>query len=197
MSDLTSITDLRPTQLTLGLREVERRADEIRALEPRKRGEYAAKRVVPCVRAAHGQLFLIDRHHMCRALLDVGIAVVHVDILCETPKMDEDEFWTFMDLRGWVHPFDNAGQRCDVARLPLRIAEMTDDPYRALAGFLRRDKGFKKEDTPFEEFIWADFLRRRVELPLLFTDYDGAKAKALTLAQSPAARHLPGWKKGV
>ena len=150
---------------------------------------------MPCVRGPKEALYIIDRHHMCRALLMVGGMDVHVEMRADTSKLEPEEFWTYMDLRGWVHPFDDVGRRCPIASLPKMIADLVDDPYRALAGFLRRDEGFQKEDTPFEEFIWADFLRRRVDQKLLATDYDKAKALASKLAHSDDARHMPGWKK--
>ena len=195
MPELTPIEQLRPTQLTLGMREVERRAEEIKALPQKRRADYIEQRIVPCVHGPGDRLYIIDRHHMCRALLLIGGADVHVDVIADTRQLDSDEFWTFMDLRGWVHPFDPRGKRCPIASLPKKIADLQDDPYRALAGFLRRDQGFRKEDTPFEEFIWADFLRRRVDSKLLVTDYAKAKTLALELAQSNDASHMPGWKK--
>ena len=195
MPEPTPIAALHPTQLTLGMREVERRAKEITALAPRKREGYVVERVVPCVRGPGSRLYLIDRHHMCRALLSVGSNEVQVDVLADTQQLGREEFWTFMDLRGWVHPFDAEGRRCPISSLAPNIADLVDDPYRALAGFLRREKGFKKEETPFEEFIWADFLRRRVDKALLSKDFDAAKAFALELALSNSASHLPGWRK--
>jgi hypothetical protein len=195
VAEVMPISDLYPTQLTLGMREVERRADEIKALSPRQRDDYVADRVVPCVKGLKGKLFIVDRHHMCRSLLSIGAKEVHTHLLCEAADLPADEFWTFMDLRGWVHPFDAQGRRCPITSLPRKIVDLVDDPYRALAGFLRRDQGFKKEDTPFEEFIWADFLRRRVDSKLLASEYEKAKATALKLARSDLASHLPGWKK--
>ena len=195
MPDLVAIASLRPTQFTLGMREVERRTEEIAALGAKKREDYVRERPVPCVQGLEGRLFIIDRHHMCRALLAIGAKEVRINMLCAIPSLDKDEFWTFMDLRGWVHPFDNQGRRRPISDLPLNIADLADDPYRALAGFLRRDEGFKKDDTPFEEFIWADFLRRRVDTKLMAKDFNRAKAQALTLAHSEAAAHLPGWKR--
>ena len=48
--------------------------------------------------------------------------------------------------------------------IPKSIDALIDDPFRSLAGGLRRVGGFAKDTTPFSEFLWADFLRRgRVE----------------------------------
>ena len=77
--------------------------------------------------------------------------------------------------------------------IPKDIAALTDDPYRSLAGELRREGGYAKDTTPFSEFIWADFLRRRIKLAAVAKDFDKAMARALVLARSPDAGHLPGW----
>jgi hypothetical protein len=42
------------------------------------------------------------------------------------------------------------------------VADLMYDPYRSLAGALRRTGGFAKDTTPYSEFLWADFLRRRI-----------------------------------
>jgi hypothetical protein len=70
---------------------------------------------------------------------------------------------------------------------------MGDDPYRSLAGELRRAGGFAKDSTPFSEFIWADFLRSRVKIKRVREDFDGALAQALKLSKTKAADYLPGW----
>ena len=41
------------------------------------------------------------------------------------------------------------------------MKDLVDDPFRSLAGELRRVGGYAKDTTPFSEFLWADFLRRR------------------------------------
>jgi hypothetical protein len=68
-----------------------------------------------------------------------------------------------------------------------------DDPFRSLAGELRRSGGFAKDTTPFSEFLWADFLRRRIKRKLLDDDFSAALVRALKLAKSSDADFLPGW----
>jgi len=66
---------------------------------------------------------------------------------------------------------------------------------RALAetSELRRSGGFAKDTTPFSEFLWADFLRRRIKRKLLDDDFSAALVRALKLAKSGEADYLPGW----
>jgi hypothetical protein len=66
-------------------------------------------------------------------------------------------------------------------------------PFRSLAGELRKAGGFSKDTTPFSEFLWADFLRRRIKRAAVKRDFDKALGEAMTLAKSPDARFLPGW----
>ena len=193
MSDLVKISTLRPTQITIGFAEVAARSKKIAALGRNARAAYIDERAVPCVIGPQKELCLIDRHHLCRALLDAGIESARCQVVADLSRLDKAEFWRFMDLRGWAHPFDQAGRRLKTSDLPKKVSNLVDDPFRGLAGFLRRDHGFKKEDTPFEEFIWADFLRYRVDAKEMKADYDKAKQHALKLARSPEAAHMPGW----
>ncbi len=41
--------------------------------------------------------------------------------------------------------------------LPKTVAKLVDDPFRSLAGELRRAGGYAKDAEPFSEFLWADF----------------------------------------
>jgi hypothetical protein len=70
---------------------------------------------------------------------------------------------------------------------------LLDDPYCSLAGELRRLGGFAKDTTPYSEFLWADFLRRRIKQRLVETDFARALETALKLAKGKEAEYLPGW----
>jgi hypothetical protein len=98
-----------------------------------------------------------------------------------------------MDARGWVHAFDAKGKRRDYKSIPKTLKEMVDDPFRSLAGELRRVGGFAKETAPFSEFQWADFLRRRIKRESVEKDFDRTLEKALQFAKSQDADYLPGW----
>ncbi len=77
--------------------------------------------------------------------------------------------------------------------LPDSIADLVDDPFRSLAGALRTAGGFAKVATPYAEFQWADYLRRRLAAKDLGADPAGALRRALVLARAAEARSLPGW----
>ena len=58
---------------------------------------------------------------------------------------------------------------------------------------MRLQCGFAKDTTPFSEFLWADFLRHRLERKQVEDEFAHALARALALAKSPDAASLPGW----
>ena len=58
---------------------------------------------------------------------------------------------------------------------------------------MRQAGGFAKDTTPFSEFIWADFLRRRIKPKDIKVDFSSALATALKLAKTKEAGYLPGW----
>jgi len=58
---------------------------------------------------------------------------------------------------------------------------------------LRRAGGFAKDTTPFSEFLWADFLRRRIAKKRIASHFDQAVKEALRLARLHEADYLPGW----
>ena len=104
-----------------------------------------------------------------------------------------DQFWIVLDHHSWVHPYDHQGRRVDFARIPKRVDGLKDDPFRSLAGELRRAGGFAKDVTPFSEFLWADALRRRVKRKMVEGDFGRALEMALKFAKSQDAIYLPGW----
>jgi len=108
-------------------------------------------------------------------------------------SLPDKRFWAFMDARGWCHPYDERGQRKSFAAIPERLTDLVDDPYRGLAGELRRAGGCAKEPAPFSEFLWADFLRDKVPSELLRDDFEAAIQLAQAVAKTDEASYLPGW----
>jgi hypothetical protein len=71
------------------------------------------------------------------------------------------------------------------------VADLKDDPFRSLAGELRRAGGFAKDTTPFSEFLWADFLRRRLSRKMVEDNFAKAIEKGLALSRGHDAIYLP------
>jgi hypothetical protein len=187
------IKTLRPTQMTLGLREVNEKRKLWRGRGGDKGAEFLGKHMIPVVLGPKGRHYLIDHHHLARALEDEGVRDVLVNIVADLSSLAREEFWIFLDNRDWCHPYDADGHRRDFDAIPNSVAEMQDDPFRSLAGDLRRAGGYAKDETPFSEFIWADFLRRRLKRKAVEKNYTDALGKAVILAKSGNADYLPGW----
>jgi hypothetical protein len=72
-----------------------------------------------------------------------------VNVVADLASLKTEEFWIHLDNRDWCHAYDGKGCRRDFDDIPSSIADLTDDPYRSLAGELRRAGGFAKDITPF------------------------------------------------
>jgi hypothetical protein len=188
-----AIADLRPTQITVGMREVDAKRRAWREKGETKGGEFLGQHMIPVIMGPKQRPYVIDHHHLARALLEEGQESILITVVADLQKLEPDEFWSVMDNRSWMHPFDDRGRRQSPDDIPKAIKDLADDPFRSLAGELRRAGGFAKDTTPFSEFLWADFLRRRMKRKDVEKEFDTAVAEALTLAKSEEANHLPGW----
>ncbi|KAA3499477.1 chromosome partitioning protein ParB [Rhizobium rhizogenes] len=187
------ITALRPTQMTVGLREVENKRKQWAAIREEKGPDFLGHHMVPVVIGYKQRLYLVDHHHLALALHYEGVKHVLTSIVADLSHLGRQEFWSVMDHRNLVYPFDAEGARRPVDELPKRIIDLQDDPFRSLAGAVRDAGGFAKIEAPFTEFLWADFFRRRVSSKDLRHSFDKTMAGAVELARSRDARHLPGW----
>ena len=187
------IADLRPTQITVGMREVMAKRKRWRETGTTKGRKFLGRHMIPVILGPKRRHYVIDHHHLALALHEEGVSELAVTVVANLNGLASDEFWTMMDNRQWMHPFDAKGRRRHYADIPKSVTAMVDDPYRSLAGELRRAGGFAKDTTPFSEFVWAAFLRRRVKQKMVEQDFDHAMEMALKLAKSSDADYLPGW----
>ena len=188
-----ALDSLRPTQMTVGYSEVLLKRQQWRALDKGKRAQFIAEHRLPAVAGPKGKHYIVDHHHLGRALLDEGVKTAHLVVLADYSQLAKDEFWLVMDHRQWVHSYDANGSRMPFGAIPKSLESLTDDPYRSLAAAVRMAGGFPKDQTPFAEFLWADFFRRRVAAALLRNDPDSALSAAMQFVHDKAAMHLPGW----
>ena len=187
------IADLRPTQITVGMREVKAKQKGWQQFDKKKKAEFLGRHMIPVIRGPRDRLYVIDHHHLSLALHNEGVKDVLVTSVADLRKLPDDAFWIYLDNRSWVHPYDASGRRRDFTQIPRKISGLKDDPYRSIAGELRRIGGFAKDTTPFSEFLWADFMRRRISRSLTKSDFPKALKQAYKLAKSEDAGYLPGW----
>ena len=188
-----AIQDLRPTQIAVGLREVNEKRARWRAQPDDRKADFLGSHFIPVVLGPGKKPHLTDHHHLARALYDEGVREVAVTVVADLSGLEPAAFWFYMENRAWTFLYDAEGERQSYKKLPKHVEDMTDDPYRSLAGELRCAGGFSKDVTPFSEFLWADFLRRRIKRKQAEARPKDALDEALRLAKSQDAAYLPGW----
>jgi hypothetical protein len=67
-----ALKNLRPTQLTVGLRAVEEKRREWAELPAKRRRRDMGERLFPAVKGPKEHLFIIDHHHLALALHEIG-----------------------------------------------------------------------------------------------------------------------------
>jgi hypothetical protein len=190
------ILSLHPTQMTVGMREVKEKRKRWRehiSNSKKKQGELLGKHMIPVVVGPDQRHYVIDHHHLALALHDEGVKDILVTVVADLTMVDRDAFWGVLDNHRWVYPYDAKGERRHFRDIPKSVTGLKDDPFRSLAGELRRVGGYAKDTTPFSEFQWADFLRRRMSRKSVEENFAKAVEKALALAKSKDAVYLPGW----
>jgi hypothetical protein len=187
------VSKLRPTQMTVGEREVGVKRRQWRDADKVERVKLLRSHTVPAVLGPKGVHFIVDHHHFAKALLDEGEPRLAVYVLADLQHLPTAQFWTFLDNSAWCHAYDEKGKRRALADIPKKLSNLADDPYRSLVGSLLRHGGLAKNHAPFFEFLWADFLRHSLSAKLVNENFEDAVAEALVLAKSGAAKSLPGW----
>ena len=84
----TPISVLRPTQMTVGMREVKRKLEEWRAEDEKGRAKTLENYMVPIVLGPGGTRYITDHHHLARALWDDGQKDVFVTVIGDLRKAD-------------------------------------------------------------------------------------------------------------
>jgi hypothetical protein len=179
------ILNLKPTQYAVGMDEVEHRIKEMRKMTPKALHEYLHVRKAPVVRGPDS-LYMVDRHHLARALWEMGHKHIPIEVMADLRK--SKNFWTEMIYHNWAYLADQFGRWHPIPHdLPKNVRCLGDNPWRSLAWKVRMKGGFNKTTEPFAEFQWAE----------LFRKYQAHDIKrALMLCQSPMAKKLPGYKYG-
>ncbi|MEA3117224.1 MAG: hypothetical protein QOI13_494 [Paraburkholderia sp.] len=187
------IDQLRPTQLTHGMREVRDKAEAYKALTGHELEMAIAEKPIPIVYGPSGVPFATDHHHIAMALWLADIKTVPVVLVRDLSSLRQSEFWLTMENNRWTHPYDAHGRRRPFSETPEHIWELADDEFRSLAASVRDAGGFEKTSVPLEEFRWADLFRCSLPRPTSDDEFESLVKKALKLAKSETALGLPGY----
>lgn len=190
------IKDLRPTQLAVGMEEVREKENKFQKMSSNDLEKYEQENPEPVVLGPGGDMFIIDHHHLARALFEIGEEKTFCATVADYTRLSAEAFWKKMDAQKWVYTYDEYGNGPrPYSELPNTVRGLRDDPYRSLAGAVRKAGGYDKTDKPFAEFQWADFFRGRFDRRDVEKDFDKCVKKAVKIAHSPEASALPGFQR--
>ncbi len=191
------VAELQPTQMCIGMAEVLHRRADFRGEPDKQRRNYLRKKPVPLARSAAGGLWMVDRHHRLRGLLDVDPgATAYGYVVRQLDHSDRPSVLRELQALGWLYLFDGRGQGpLPPERLPSSLLDLHDDPYRSLVWKLKREGVIEAAPLiPFHEFRWGAWLRTRYLPPFTSLRLEPALPAARALARSQAASRLAGWK---
>jgi hypothetical protein len=191
------IASLRPTQMCVGMAEVRSRQADFRAEDSRERRDYLGSKPVPLVRSGDGSVWMVDRHHRLRALLELlPEATAFGYVALALSSHDPATVLAELGRRGWLYLYNGRGLGPQhPSALPSNLLGLEDDPYRSLVWKLKREGVIKAAPLiPFHEFRWGAWLRSRPLPPFSSQQLTPALPAARALARSEAAAHLAGWQ---
>ena len=191
------IASLQPTQLCVGMAEVRSRQRDFSGESAADRRDYLGTKPVPLVRSRTGAVWMVDRHHRLRALMEIDPTATAFGYVAL--QLDHDERHAVLEAlhqRGWLYLYDGRGLGpLNPSALPHQLTGLQDDPYRSLVWKLKKEKVIDAEPLiPFHEFRWGAWLRSRSLPPFSSEHLEPALPAARALARSNAAAHLAGWR---
>lgn len=194
--NIVALSKIKPTQITVGLSQVEAKQKRLRklSLQPEKLAAFLIKRPIPLVLGPQGKPYAIDHHHLGYALVREKFKVAPMVCVADYSSLSQSDFWKKMQEMQYVHPRDEKGRQKSFKAIPDSLSELKDDPYRSLASFARRAGAFEKAQIPFAEFKWANYFRKYIPQKTLKRDFGQALKRAKNLANHETAKSLPGYK---
>ena len=111
----------------------------------KKRAEMLGKHMIPVVLGPDQHHYIIDHHHLARALHDEGVENVLVTVIGDLTMVEREAFWTVMDHKRWAYPYDVKGERRRFKDLPKSVTEprgrSVSQPRRRIAPHRRLCQG--------------------------------------------------------
>ena len=187
------IDALHPTQGGVGQIQVDETQATLAGMSAKQLDKLMKKKEIPVVIAPDGGYWLVDRHHLTKALWQQGVKDARVKVIGRL--QDKANFWSQMQNNHWAWLKDEKGQPLTPEQLPTRIDQLPDYPYRTLAGLLQ-DAGYFRQDKQvyFVEFAWASWLGKQMQwMPVDNSNLAARLQQAKRLACGSDASDLPGY----
>src|SRR5665213_2286519 len=92
---------LRPTQPTVGYRDVARKRAAWREHSKIHGESFLRSHLIPTVLGPQGEHYAIDHHHLARALHEEGFVNLGVRVVADLSMLSAAAFWRFLERRSW------------------------------------------------------------------------------------------------
>ncbi|BEE12217.1 chromosome partitioning protein ParB [Aeromonas veronii] len=187
------IDALHPTQGGVGQIQVDETQATLAGMSAKQLDKLMKKKEIPVVIAPDGSYWLVDRHHLTKALWQQGVKDAQVKVIGRL--QDKANFWSQMQNNHWAWLKDEKGQPLTPEQLPSSIDKLPDYPYRTLAGLLQNAGYFRKDkQVYFVEFAWASWLGKQMQwMPVDSANLAARLQQAKRLACGSDAKELPGY----
>lgn len=187
------IDALHPTQGGVGQIQVDETQATLAGMSAKQLDKLMKKKEIPVVIAPDGSYWLVDRHHLTKALWQQGVKDARVKVIGRL--QDKANFWSQMQNNHWAWLKDEKGQPLTPEQLPTSIDKLPDYPYRTLAGLLQNAGYFRKDkQVYFVEFAWASWLGKQMQwMPVDSANLAARLQQAKRLACCSDASDLPGY----
>ncbi|HEA3128343.1 TPA: chromosome partitioning protein ParB [Aeromonas veronii] len=187
------IDTLHPTQGGVGQIQVDETQATLAGMSAKQLDKLMKKKEIPVVIAPDGSYWLVDRHHLTKALWQQGVKDARVKVIGRL--QDKANFWSQMQNNHWAWLKDEKGQPLTPEQLPSSIDKLPDYPYRTLAGLLQNAGYFRKDkQVYFVEFAWASWLGKQMQwMPVDSANLAARLQQAKRLACGSDAKDLPGY----
>ena len=189
----TGIDALHPTQGGVGQIQVDETQATLAGMSAKQLDKLMKKKEIPVVIAPDGSYWLVDRHHLTKALWQQGVKDARVKVIGRL--QDKANFWSQMQNNHWAWLKNEKGQPLTPEQLPTSIDKLPDYPYRTLAGLLQNAGYFRKDkQVYFVEFAWASWLGKQMQwMPVDNSNLAARLQQAKRLACGSDASDLPGY----
>ena len=133
--------------MCVGMAEVRSRQRDFLNDSDEDRQRYLRTKPVPLVRNLDGDLWMVDRHHRLRALLEMDPGLTTYGYVIEdVASNDRRDVRNHLQQRGWLYLFDGRGNGpLPPEAMPTTLMGLQDDPYRSLVWKLKKERAIQPQ----------------------------------------------------